>query len=245
MADDIFIHHAEMSLVGGEPHYVVAVQEGELYGDDIPEGAVALTCHLLPADIFESRAAEYGIDPETPGGWDDILHIVFAPVQDSRTISEQLADPDHLYNAPTTEHARKAKLLQVRKAMGARKLRGVLGVSEHRLLINEATRIEESDAEDPIEFIKRTAPMSHEHIRVKQEYVRRTRITSKARRLGLDPNRAYTPEELEQHEKRRAMKKEPQRESADKLAIRLLGAPMDDVRGDRLPPRFGSPSKYL
>lgn len=247
MTDDILVHHAELSYVDGEPHYVVAVQEGELYGENIPEGAVALTCHLLPADIFESRAAEYGIDPTTDEGWEDILHMVFVPVSDSRAIPEKIEDPDFLYNAPTIEHARKAHLRTIRKALGSRKLRGVPGVSEHRLLINEATRIAHSDAEDPIEFIKRTAPMSEEHIRVKQEYVRRHRHKVKARRLGLDPNRAYSPAELEQHAKRRAMKKDqaPTRESAEKLAIRLLGAPLDDVRGDRLPPRPGTPSKFL
>jgi hypothetical protein len=208
---------------------------------------LALTAAMMPTDVFESRAAEYGIDPESPDGWDDLLHLVFAPKGPQPSIEAQLADPDHLFNAPTIEHARQVKMRQIRKAMGTRRLRGVLGVSEHRALIDEATRIAHSDAEDPLEFIKRTAPMSPEHIVVKAENIRRIRHQYKARRLGLDPHRAYTPEELEQHAKRRAMKKDqaPTRESADKLAIRLLGAPMGDPRSDRLPPRPGTPSKFL
>ena len=238
--DDLLIHHVELSYLNDEPHYVAVIGDGVL--DD---GAPAFRGKLMPADIFESRAAQYGIDPNEPGGWDELLHLVFAPHGEDRSVQEELDDPDYIYNAPTIEHARQARLRKMRKAMGGRKLRGVVGASEHRMLLSEATRIEHSDIEDPLEFIKRTAPMSAEHIRVKAEQIRRTRINVKARRLGLDPNRAYTPEELEQHAKRRAVKKEPQRESADQLAIKLLGAPMDDTRGDRLPPRLGTPSKYL
>lgn len=241
--DDILVHHVELSYIGNEPHYVAVIGDGVMEDDpSVP----AFRGQLLPADVFESRAAQYGIDPDSEGGWDDILHLVLAPQgEENRSIEEELNDPDHLYNAPTIEHARKAKLRKIRKAMGTRRLRGVVGVSEHRITINEARQITHSDAEDPLEFIKRTAPMSREHIVVKQEHIRRIRINFKARRLGLDPNRAYSEEELEQHAKRRAMKKEPTRESAEKLAVRLLGAPLDDVRSDRLPPRPGTPSKFL
>jgi len=255
MTDDLLVHHVELSLLRNEPFYIMMVQDGELLGTPehpAPEGAIACRAVLAPATVFESRAAEYGIDPDSPGGWDDLLHLVIAPKgEEDRDVAAELADPDHLFNAPTIEHARKAKMARIRKAMGTRKLRGVPGVSEHRLLAQDATRIAESDAEDPLEFIKRTAPMSPEHIAVKQEFVRRHRHKVKARRLGLDPDRAYSEKELEQHAKRRAAKaakkvdQQPQRETPDQLATRLLGAPLDDVQADRLPPRSGTPSKDL
>lgn len=251
MSEDILVHHVELSYLRDIPHYVAVVGDGFVSGDN-GEQFPAFRAKVMPADVFESRAAEYGIDPDSPGGWDDILHLVLAPQgEDDRTVEQELDDPDHLWNAPTVEHARRTKMARVRKAMGAGKLRGVTGVSEHRLLLNEATRIQESDAEDPLEFIKRTAPMSREHIAVKQEFVRRHRHKAKARRLGLDPDRAYSEKELEQHAKRQAAKaakavdQQPQRETPDQLAIRLLGAPLDDARGDRMPPRVGTPSKDL
>jgi len=243
MTDDLLVHHVELSYLRDEPHYVVTLGVGVMEDDPT---APALRVELMPADIFESRAAEYGIDPDSEGGWDDILHIVLAPQGDVGSVEQYLADPDHLFNAPTVEHARHAHMRRIRKAMGTRKLRGVTGISEHRVLVNEATRMMESEAEDPLEFIKRTAPMSPDHMAVKQENIRRIRHQFKARRLGLDPNRAYTPEELDAHTKRRAMKLTPTRESADQLATRLLGAPLDSPRSpDRLPPRLGTPSKYL
>lgn len=245
MSDDLLVHHAELSYLRDEAHYLVVLGVGELLGDDLPEGAVALTAGLVAAEVFETRAAEYGIDPESKNGWDDLLHLVLGPQNITKDIENELSDPDHLFNAPTIAHARNAALGRIREAMGGRRLRGVSGVSEHQLQINEATRIAHSDAEDPLEFIKRTAPMSPDHIAVKAENVRRIRNQFKARRLGLDINRAYSPQELEQHEKTRAMKKAPARESADALAIRLLGAPLSEERSDRLPPRLGSPSKFL
>lgn len=242
VSDDLVVHHVELSTVNSDPLYVATLGVGSMLDDPtIP----ALKVEIMPTDVFESRAAEYDIDPESDGGWDDLFHLVFAPPGEVDSVATQLVDPDHLFNAPTIEHARKAKMRKIRKAMGARKLYGATGVSEHRILVGEATRMLTSEAEDPLEFIKRTAPMSMEHIAVKAENIRRIRHQFKARRLGLDPHRAYTPAELEAHAKKRAMKKAPTRESADALAIRLLGAPLDDTRGDRLPPRFGSPSKYL
>lgn len=240
--DDLLVHHVELSHVKNDTLFVVTLGVGVMEDDPtVP----ALSVSVNPSDIFESRAAEYGIDPESEGGWDDILHLVLAPQGHDMSISEQLEDPDHLFNAPTIEHARKVRMRQIRKAMGTRKLRGVPGVSDHRVLVNEATRLLESDAEDPLEFIKRVAPMSMEHIAVKAENVRRIRHQFKVRRLGLNPHQAYTPEELERREKLRSVRRDPIRESADSLAVRLLGAPLDDTRGDRLPPRFGSPSKFL
>lgn len=242
--DDVLVYHVELSYIRDEPHYLAVVGDGELHGD-IPEGAVALRAVIMPAEVFESRAAEYNIDPEAEGGWEALFHMTLAPQgEGDRDVAAELEDPDHIYNAPTIAHAREAKLRRIKGALGKRKLRGVPGVSEHRLLAAEGVRIEESAAEDPLEFIKRTAPMSPEHIAVKAEFVRRTRVQFKARRLGLDPDRAYTPQELERHEKTRAMKKEPTRETAREMAIRMLGAPLEPT-GDRLPPRLGQPSKFL
>lgn len=242
ISDDLVVHHVELSTVSSDMFYVATLGVGSMLDDPtIP----ALKAEIMPTDVFESRAAEYGIDPESDGGWDDIFHLVFAPPGEAGAIEAQLNDPDHLFNAPTIEHARKAKMRKIRKVMGVRKLRGELGVSDHRILVGEATRMLTSEAEDPLEFIKRTAPMSAEHIAVKAENIRRIRHQFKTRRLGLDPNRAYSPAELEAHAKKRAMKKNPTRESADQLAVRLLGAPLGEARSDRLPPRFGAPSKYL
>lgn len=242
--DDLLIYHVELSDFSNGPHYVVVAGDGEI--EDAPGEAIALRGKMMPSDVFESVAAQYDIDPEAPGGWDELLLLVLGPAgEEDRSVEQELDDPNHIYNAPSVAHAREARLGRARKALGTRKLRGVPGVSEHKLLANEAVRIAESSAEDPLEFIKRTAPMSPEHIAVKREHMRRARIQIRARRLGLDPSRGYTPQELERHEKIRAMKKEPVRETADQLAIKLLGAPLDHTDDDRLPPRNGQPSKYL
>lgn len=244
ISDDLVIHHVELSAAGSAQIYVATLGVGALLDDPtVP----ALRAEIMETDVFESRAAEYGIDPNSDGGWDDILHLVFASHDEGTGIATQLTDPDHLFNAPSVEHARRVEMRRIRKAMGARTLRGEPGISDHRILVGEATRLLTSEAEDPIEFIKRTAPMSAEHIAVKAENIRRIRHQFKARRLGLNPNRAYTPEELDAHAKRRAVRlnQAPVRESADQLATRLLGAPLGEARSDRLPPRAGTLSKYL
>lgn len=243
--DDLLIHHVEVSEYQGGQLHVITMGDGFMHDDPT---SPALRAVIGPTDVFESRAAEYGIDPESEGGWDEILHIVLAPQGDVGSVEQYMADPDHLFNAPTIEHARRAHMRRIRKAMGTRKLRGVIGDSEHKITVDEATRLTTSATEDPIEFLKRTAPMSGEHIAVKAENIRRIRHSYKMRRLGLNPNRAYTPAELDAHAKTRAMKlsQAPVRESADTLAVRLLGAPLDSPRSpDRLPPRLGTPSKYL
>jgi len=217
--------------------YVAAVEQQKF------EDFVGLRGMLLPVDVFESRAAEYDIDPDSPTGWDDLFHMVLGPPGDDRPVEEMAEDPNHLYNAPSIERAREAKLGRIRQAMGARKLRGLPGASPHRLKLGGAVALGDSGAEDPLEFIKRTAPMSRAHIAVKQEYVRRNRTLIRARRAGRNPEAMVDPNAPE--EKAVRDMKLHRRETPEQLAQRLLGAPLDRERETAMPPRLGTPSKYL
>lgn len=251
---EVVIQHIELSLApGDQPIYVASVIDPHYEGEE-----VGIRVEIMPADVFESRAAEYGIDVTKPGGWDDVLDIVFVGVP-SASIDPTM-DPDQLYAAPTIEHARKARLKAIRGDSKGCRVSGVSGHSENKAILGEALGIDSSGAEDPVEFIKRTAPMSKEHIKVKQEFVRRQRNQVRVRRAG---RRSHEMVDMEQvtDQVRRDMKLMPERESSDDLAARLLGQPgpdnsrrtfaMNDTRDEndtprnRLPPREGAPSKYL
>ena len=253
MADEILVHHAELSLRGDEPFYVISIE------DERREDFVGLRGHIMPADTFESRAAEYELDPESPTFWDDVFQITLFNKTNHDTIEDHLADPDHLFNAPTVAHARAAALGRARKYLGKRRLRGLPGHSEHRLMMARATSLMTSEDEDPLEFIKRTAPMSPEHMYVKREFVRRQRDRVRMRREKLDAD----------NERVRDMRLRPRREGPEQLAQRLLGhvpeywtddglsdeqrearfdftaRDVNDIPRNRLPPREGAPSKYL
>jgi len=232
---------------GNIPHYVVTIEDPR-YVIDAEKGIFGVRASIMPADIFESRAAEYGIDVNAEGGWDEVFEMVFGDIEHAdKSVAAELADPDHLYNAPTVEHARKVRVTRLRKKRGAGKLRGTTGIAETKVLADDALGLAHSGTEDPLEFIKRTAPMSREHIRVKQEFVRRHRNVVRARRQGLnprdltDPTKATT--QAEQVTRREALAQ--QRETADELARRLLGGGLDDIAEISLPPREGVPSKDL
>lgn len=234
-SDDLVVHHVDMLQLRDKQLYVASVEHEKF--DDF----IGLTARIIPTGAFETHAAIYDIDTDTEDGWDDLLHLMFGPQDEPGPIEEELANPDHWLNAPTIEHARKAKVRKVRAAMGQRRLLGMPGHSEHRLAIREAKNVVSSDAEDPLEFIKRTAPMSPEHIAVKQEFVRRKRHLARARRAGLGVNDLVGP-----GQPRRGLDDQAQaRESPEQLARRWLGRPLDEVSETRLPPRLGPPSKRL
>jgi len=247
---DIVIHHVELSLVGKDqknPVYVATVEEPG-FVDDSGEGLLGCVLHIVPADTFETRAAEYDIDVNKPGGWDQVFELVFGDTSGGLSPEEQLNDPDFLLNSPTVAQAREAQLGKIRKARGEGKVRGLTGQSEQKGILNEARAINNSAEEDPLEFIKRTAPMSKEHMAVKREFTRRRRNLVRARRAGRHPFEAADLDAVDGQVKR-DMKLMPDRETPEQLAQTLLGS-IPDTSGDvaegtGMPPRVGEPSKYL
>ena len=242
---DVIIHHVELSLfMGSQPAYVITIEDPR-FVDETGGGAVGVMVSLMPTEIFESRAAEYDIDVTKPGGWDDLIDLVFASSHGAeQSLYAELADPDFLFNAPTVAHARKAKLRAIRKARGTGKVRGLTGEAVHRGVLDNATGVGNSGAEDPIEFIKRTAPMSPEHIKVKQEYTRRRRNLIRVRREGRTATELVEMVDGVDDQVKRDMKMRT-RETPEEMARRLLGDLPEEYREAKLPPRSGTPSKYL
>jgi hypothetical protein len=243
---DVVIHHVELSLVGGDqPVYVVTIEDPN-FVDNTGSGAAGAFVQVMPTEVFETRAAEYDIDPAAEGAWEMLFDLVFGDQHVGQGAAEQLNDPDWLLNAPTSKHARAAQLKKIRKVLGKGKTRGVPGTSVHRAVLNDATGVMNSETEDPLEFIKRTAPMSPDHIRVKQEFTRRRRNLRRVRRAGRNPTE-LTDVDAQDVDAQvvKDMQRLPVRESAEALAQRLLGdVPVED-REDRVPPREGTASKYL
>ena len=236
---NIDIHHVELSMRGSEPVYVVTIEDPEFEG----EPGMGSSVHVMPTDVFETRAAEYDIDVTKTGGWEQVLDLVFGEQLPGESVGGQLADPQFLLNAPTIAEAREAKLGKIRGVLGEGKLRGMPGTSKHRAILNDANAVTNSGEEDPLEFIKRTAPMSRDHIKVKQEFTRRRRNLIRAKRAGRHPIELGDLAEVDAQVKRDMAI--PTRESAEDLAVRLLGEYPDESRESGLPPREGSPSKQL
>lgn len=215
---DITVHHVELSVWGGQQVFVSTVELPRTPGMDIDN----ITVRVTPIDTFESLAAEYQIDPDSQTGWDQLLELLFYGRMEGDTPEDVFTDPDSLLNAPTIAHARAKKQAKVRARRGAGKLRGATGVSPDKAILNNATALLSSGAEDPLEFIKRNAPMSRPHLRVKEEHTRRLRVAAKARAAGRN-TREMTAEDGAHP--RRVTPKVGQRESAEALASRLLGPP--------------------
>lgn len=217
---NILVHHVELSTIVGQPVYVATV---EVQGDH-ELGADGLEVRLIPHDVFEGRAGEYGIDPGSKTGWRDLLDLVF---YGDRLGGDQLADPDHLLNAPTIAHARKARLGRIKTMRGRGKLTGATGVSEHRGLLQNALGVANSGVEDPLEFIKRTAPMSRPHLRVRAEFTRRRRNHIRAARAGRNTRDLLpddvTAADVQARTDMTLADLHEGRESAAELAVRLLG----------------------
>lgn len=231
---NIEIEHVELSTLGGTQVYVLTLN---LTHDD---GRTETMARVTPVDTFESRAAEYGIDPSTAAGWDDLMHLVIYERYLEQSGEDQLADPEHLFNAPTVADARRAALKAVKTRRGKGRLTGKRGNSRHlAATIGEATALTNSGAVDPLEFIKATAPMDADHMRVKQEFTRRRRNALRAARAGRNTVELVDLDAATEQAARdtRGM---PDRESAEALADRLLGGPPTD---DRRPPRPPRPAR--
>jgi hypothetical protein len=222
---DITVHNVELSVLGKHQVFVMSL---EITNGDGPDQHLAC---IAPTDVFETRAAEYDIDMSTDKGWDDVLHVVFYERYLDDDPDEQLADPDNLFNAPTVAEARKALLNRVKTRRGAGKLRGSVGEPiTHRSILNNATMLTRtSDTDDPIQFIKNTAPMSNDHIMVKKEFTRRRRNGIRARRRGRN-TREMIDESTEQARRDMKMDRNFGRESAEELADQLLGPDNPETR---------------
>jgi len=214
---DITVHNAEYSVLNDHHVFVLSVEIDAQDGN--PPRYMA---HVMPADIFEWRASEYEIDLSTDAGWDDVMHIVMYENQVTPDADVLLADPEHLLNAPTVADARKARLAFIKDKRGQGKLRGVAGPPTfHRAILDNATALATSgDEVDPLQFIRDTAPVSEDHMKVKREYNRRRRNAIKARRNGRDIVEMTPVDEVDAPVT--PGKPMGQRETARQLADRLL-----------------------
>lgn len=221
---EIAVHHAELAKIGDRPYYVLTT---EITHDD---GTVEAQAHIMPTDTLEWRAAEYDLDPGTTQGWSDLLNLVlYEQHLDAGGPEEQLADPDGLWQAPTVAAARKARMGRVKTRRGKGRARGVPGPSAQKAIVDDAVGIMGSGEQDPLEFIKQTAPISAEHLQVKREYVRRVRGRVRARHAGRDPVQLADLDAISEQaagDTARSFVARtplPERESAEALAARLLG----------------------
>ena len=185
---NITVHHAERVAVNGVERLMLAT---EITHDD---GTVDKIAHALPVDILETRAAEYGIDPTDT---DTLLEIV---LYENYLPPQEPDDPTTLYNAETVQEARDALITRVRTLRGAGKIEGRLGQSELKAAGPRAKVVRDSGEEDPLEFVKREAPISIPHMQVRREFVRRLRAVNRERRQRAQaqqsPDGRETPEQL-------------------------------------------------
>lgn len=121
----------------------------------LDDGTVEEGCHVMPTDIMEWRAAEYGIDPTDV---DTLLDIVLA---EPYLTAEDWAVGTRLIDAPDIATARADHIARCARA----KLR-------HRM----STRPSKAAPDHPLEVIRRNHRIDPDVIAVKAEYVSRMRL---------------------------------------------------------------------
>lgn len=133
--------------------------------------------HKLPEETFEWRVAEYGFDPADQ---DTLLDVVlYEPWLD-----ESLRDPGKTHvTARTPAVARDDLLEHIRRRKGPGRLKGRRGLAPNLNDLPHPVAVD-SEADDPIEVIKREMVLSEPHIEVKREIVADTRQRHR-RRLRL------------------------------------------------------------
>lgn len=123
--------------------------------------------HKLPEETFEWRIAEYGFDPADQ---DTLLEVVlYEPWLD-----EQTRDPHKTHIAADPAVAREHLLERVRRHKGPGRLRGRRGLAANLNALPHPVAVD-SEADDPVEVIKREMVLSEPHIAVKRENVGRAR----------------------------------------------------------------------
>lgn len=236
---DVVIHNVELSAFSGAQVFVLTLEylnpDGSAYYTDPVTGDPVFATSVIPTEAFESRAAEYGIDPDTE--WEELLELMFyarfLPEGDDPT------DPDGLWLAPTVSHARQHRRKRIRAVRGRGQVRGVVGEPPGRAIITEAlmlTRTE--DADHPLEFLREHTPFSAEHIRVKATYVHQRRSEIRAELDGRSSVAELTRLSDDSGDRARRRPRIGQREPAEVLARRLLGpGAVDDIESAREIPR--------
>jgi hypothetical protein len=173
----------------------------------------------MPTDTFESRAADYGLDPATE--WNQLVDLVFY----ERFIPDRGdgPDPDGLWLAPTVQHARKHRQKLIKAIRGKGRVRGIVGEPPGRVIINEALMLARTEAaDDPLEFLRENAPISADHMRVKAQHTHRRRNQARADAAGRS---SVELADLDAPARTMAARRSRvgARESAEVLARRLLG----------------------
>lgn len=134
----------------------------------LDDGSTEEGCHVMPHDVLEWRAAEYGIDPSDV---DTLMDIVLA---EPYLTEEEQSTGANLADAATVQEAREAHLARCAKA----KLR-------HRM----STR----GKDHKLNKIKQESPINPEAVQLKQELVEHARgqhhEQSRARRQDPEAQR--------------------------------------------------------
>lgn len=184
---EVVLHHAQIVVRGDSSSLLLDV---EVVHDD---GTTSRIPHLVPGDVFEIRAAEYGLD--LVADLDEVIEIVLlepylpAPVDANGDGIPDHDHPRHLYQADTLADARahlRERIAQFRgpKKRGGRGVRGVVGRPDRKVPLAPGVSVwgEATATEDPIGFLKRSCPMDPDHMALRREMVAATRAEQRAAR---------------------------------------------------------------
>lgn len=192
---DIVIHQVDIVDKNDQEMFVMSVEY--LTGEN-PQRVLM----IRPTDVFETRVAEYDLDPDDI---ETILEVVFYEM--FLTIDGEDKSKT-LHVAPTKAIARKEYMRRIREMCDNGKLIGMIGNSPYVPTTPGDVVVASSGTEDPVEFLRRELVMSPEHIAVKRAYVnaivaetrkqhREREQVRAARRIG-GRRRRESPQELKQ-----------------------------------------------
>lgn len=154
---EIVVHDAQLADYGPQmgDMFVLAV---EVIDDD---GTSKMVAQHIPADTFEWRAVEYGIDPTD---MDTLIEIVIHEPYINMTAD----DPLMIHNTDDQQAARNHHLNKIR-ARFTKKPKGLRGKPKLRGVVDRTRILEEADDEvDPLDFVKSKAFMRPEFIEAKK-----------------------------------------------------------------------------
>jgi hypothetical protein len=202
----ITVHHADLVKMGGGRAWMVGTlveaddATAQRMGLPTGGGPVAMVS-VLPEEMFENLAVEYGLDPDD---FDILLDVaLYLPYVDDPITHDHPKAP-HLVD--DIAEAREHVLDQVRAKKGRGRVAGEKGRSKIGAAGPLMQILADSGVEDPIEVLRREMPMSLPHIEIKREAYRQQRdrvrrergaraAVQQERRVGAGRSRE-TPEEM-------------------------------------------------
>lgn len=160
---DIIVHHVDLIDTGTNDEFVASLEI-------IKDGESIRTDHFFPADVFETRAAEYDIPVS------DFATLLDIVLYEPHLSSEEVDPATSVHYASTIDEAREAHLARIAAVKGSGKISGVLGESFDKRAVGPGAKIlADSGADDPVSFIESTSLIDERYVEVKREYVKLVR----------------------------------------------------------------------